>query len=168
MIATLLVAALCAQDLGQAVSDQVAAGTFTRALETSSLASASERAYLLTWTRHQAGDLTGAIEVARGGLAENPEDPLLLEQASYLCTSLLLGAEAEGYAETLVAMGHSSGAHLLTEARSVLAVESAVAEALVRVRWLIAGVVAVACVLIAYGVLGRSPRQAARSSRAQR
>jgi hypothetical protein len=110
MIQALVLAALLnGQDAGSRVAELVGEGAFVEALSVADEVSGAEGAWLETWTRHQAGDLSGALTCARLGLRDAPEDLRLLEQAAYICNSLMLPDEALLYAERMIELDDDRG-----------------------------------------------------------
>jgi len=154
VIGVLLFTALLAQAPGDDVANLVRQGSFVEALQVAEGVSGAEGAFLVTWTRHQAGDLTGALDSVRAGLVDHPDDERLLEQGAWLATSLLLGEEATGYAERLSAVGHSSSSDLLGEAAVVLDAASEVKDSTRRAWWVLVIAGAALCVLGVYGSSG--------------
>ena len=154
MIGLVLTVALCAQSPAGQVSELVQRGAYLEALRAADLAHGAERDLLLTWTRHQAGDLTGALAQARAGLTEHPQDAALLEQASWLSTSLFLGEEALGYAKRLSEIGHQASPRLLTEAQAVVSVEDELEASVAMAMWVLGLVGAALLGLTAYGMGG--------------
>ena len=107
--ALVLVALLSVQDSGSRVAELVGDGAFIEALSVAGEVSGPEGAWLETWTRHQAGDLSGALACARLGLLDAPQDMRLLEQAAYICNSLMLPDEALLYADRMIELGDERG-----------------------------------------------------------
>ena len=97
-----------------------------------------ERPVLETWVRHQAGDLSGALASARSGLADAPDDLRLLEQAAYICGSLMLAEESLDYSERMLALGDGRGRALREHALELMAKRGEVQRS----------------VLLSYGVIG--------------
>ena len=110
MIQALLLAALCVgQDVGARVASLVDEGRFVEAISMAGQVDGSEGAWLETWTRHQAGDLSGALSCARAGLQDEPHDLRLLGQASYISNSLMLADEALFYSDRMLELGDERG-----------------------------------------------------------
>ena len=116
-----LVALLSLQDSGSRVAELVSEGAFVEALVVADEVSGAEGAWLETWTRHQAGDLSGALACARLGLQDAPQDLRLLEQASYICNSLMLPDEALRYSEMMIELGDDRGGPQRDHALKLLA-----------------------------------------------
>ena len=108
--------------VGQLVKD----GMYAEAVAASREDRGSSALALEVWVRHHAGDLTGALELAQASLAEEPDQPEMLEQASYLSASLFRGADALRYADRLSAQGHPRAAELKADAQALLRREAEV------------------------------------------
>ena len=108
------------------VAELVAAGAYGDALELALLVDGADGASLETWVRHQSGDLKGALESARGGLADSPRDLRLLGQAAYICGSLMLAEEALSYSEQMIELGDERGEELREHALSLIAEQESV------------------------------------------
>ena len=103
------------------VATHIAEKDYDAALSVAFSAADGEKAVLETWVRHQAGDLAGALASARSGLLDAPEDLRLLEQAAYICGSLMLAEESLDYSERMLALGDSRGAALREHALQLMA-----------------------------------------------
>jgi len=149
-----LIAGLLMQGPSEEVGRLVQEGSFDDALSLAASVPGEEGHLLKTWTRHQAGDLRGALVAARSGLEEYPNDPWLLEQASWLSTSLLRGDEAVTYSGALVAIGHPGAEELRAEAVEVFerAEEMKSASSLAAV--IVGAVLLVYIALARYGMCG--------------
>ena len=122
MIQALVLAALLSgQDAGDRVAKLVAESRFLEALSVANEVPGAEGAWLETWARHQAGDLSGALSRARLGLQDAPQDLRLLEQAAYICNSLMLPDEALFYSERMIESGDERGGAQRDHALSLMA-----------------------------------------------
>lgn len=122
MIHLLLLAALGGlQGEDSRVAALVAGKDYEGALELAMSTGGADRASLETWLRHQAGDLAGALSSARAGLEQAPSDLRLLEQAAFICGSLMLAEEALDYSERMLALGDARGGDLREHALELMA-----------------------------------------------
>jgi len=156
MKALLLFSFLAFQNPAVDVQRLVGENRYMEALAIASTAEGAEREWLIAWTRHHGGDLSGALEGAEVGLGQYPDDPRLLEQAAWLTASLHRGVESMAYAERLSALGHPSAAEFMADAEAALQVTGEVRNAEVR-SWLILGGCLLAAMLVAWFGL-RSPQ----------
>ena len=154
MITLLLGIGLLGQGPAELVTTHVRQGAYVEALQVAEGAQSAERALLTTWVRHQAGDLTGALECARAGLIEHPDHTGLLEQGSWLAASLMRGDEAMMYARRLSATGSPAGSVLVADAASILANSDDVERSMSWVRWVLWGTALILGALGAYGGSG--------------
>jgi hypothetical protein len=68
-----------------------------------------QRAQAECYLRHQAGDLSGAYDAARRGLAVLPSDRWLLERATYIALTLREASAARAHLAALEEGSHASG-----------------------------------------------------------
>lgn len=108
------------------VGQLVKEGMYAEAVAASREDEGSDGLALEVWVRHQAGDLTGALELAEGAMVEDPNHAGMLEQASYLSASLFRGADALRYADRLSAQGHPRAPELKADAEALLLREAEV------------------------------------------
>lgn len=132
MKALLLSALLLTQDPSADVARHVEGGDYFEALAAAQGAEGPERSLLITWTRHHAGDLQGALAEAAAGLVAHPENVLLLEQATWISASLHRGRESMAYAQRLQLLGHPSASTYIADARALLLVTEEVRSARIR------------------------------------
>lgn len=156
--ALLLSALLSGQDAGGRVAALVGESRFLEALSVASEAPAPEGAWLETWTRHQAGDLSGAISCARLALRAAPQDLRLLEQAAYICNSLMLPEEALLYSNRLIELGDERGGPQREQALKLLADRDRLHSSQLISYFVIACAAALLLWALRLGSLGRSSR----------